>query len=329
MKWKDADFKGGIENIRAVLIYGPDAGQVDEYCDLAIKKLGVEKDNLFALDSDELREKQDALFAEACTPSMFGGRKMVMISNAGDASAKQIAELVEHSGLCATVVVAAGDLRSGGGLRSMFEGADNMAALACYTDDAKTLATLIRNELSAAAGIQQITPDAMAYMTSHLGGDRGITRGFLTKIALYVDDKHIVELSDVEKCLPDTGASDIDDFLYSLTAGHIQQTMMALDRLLYDNKESNMLVRMLIIHFKKIQNAVVNGQVPRLFWKVEDKFKMAIRIWSESEITGVLVRLNELERQLRTTGMPAEILLRDFALKLSVRAAKLAIKRRN
>ena len=53
MKWKDADFKGGIENIRAVLIYGPDAGQVDEYCDLAIKKLGIEKDNLFALDSDE------------------------------------------------------------------------------------------------------------------------------------------------------------------------------------------------------------------------------------------------------------------------------------
>ena len=130
---------------------------------------------------------------------------MVIISNAGDACAKQVADLVNHSGLCAPVIVAAGDLRAGGGLRSLFEGADNMGALACYTDDAKTLATLIRNELSAAAGIQQITPDAMAYMTSHLGGDRGITRGFLTKIALYVDDKRIVELSDVEKCLPDTG----------------------------------------------------------------------------------------------------------------------------
>ena len=329
MKWKDADFKAGIEKIRAVLIYGPDAGQVDEYCDLAVKKLGIEKDNLFALDCDELREKQDALFAEACTPSMFGGQKMVIISNAGDSSAKAIGEIVEHSGLCATVVVAAGDLRAGGGLRSMFEGAENLAALACYTDDAKTFANLIRGELSAAAGIQQITPDAMAYMTTHLGGDRGITRGFLAKIALYVADKHIVELSDVEKCLPDTGASDIDDFLYSLTAGHIQQAMMALDRLLYDDKESNMLVRMLVMHFKKLQNAVVNGQVPKLFWKVEDKFKMAIRIWPESEITAVLVRLNELERQLRTTGMPAEILLRDFALKLSVRAVKLAIKKRN
>ena len=184
MKWKDADFKGRIEKIRAVLIYGPDAGQVAEYCDLAVKKLGIENDNLFAVDSDELREKQDALFAEACTPSMFGGRKMVIISNAGDACAKQVADLVNHGGLCATVIVAAGDLRAGGGLRAMFEGADNMAALACYTDDARTLATLIRNELSAAAGIQQITPDAMAYMTSHLGGDRGITRGFFSFFAL-------------------------------------------------------------------------------------------------------------------------------------------------
>ena len=105
--------------------------------------------------------------------------------------------------------------------------------------------------------------------------------------------------------------------------------MMALDRLLYDNKEPNMLIRMLDTHFKKLQTAVVDGQLPRLFWKVEDKFKQAMRIWPESEITAVLIRLNELERQLRTTGMPGEILLRDFALKLAVRAAKLAIKRRN
>lgn len=328
MKWKEADFNNGIATIRAVLIYGPDAGQVDEFCDRAVEKLEIEKDNLFALDADELREKQDALFAESCTPSMFGGRKMVIISNAGDSAAKQISELIEHPGLCATVIVAAGDLRAGGGLRAMFEGGENIAALACYTDDARSLANLIRNELSAAAGIEQITPDAMTYMTTHLGGDRGITRGFLTKIALYVDDKKIVELDDVEKCLPDTGAADTDDFLYSLTAGHVNQTMTALDRLLYDNAEPNMLVRMLDSHFKKLLTAVVEGQLPRLFWKVAEKFNHAIKIWPESEITAVLVRLNELEKQLRTTGMPGEILLRDFALKLSVRAAKLAVKRR-
>lgn len=328
MKWKETDFNGGIEQIRAVLIYGPDAGQVDEFCDRATEKLEIEKDNLFALDSDELREKQDALFAESCSPSMFGGRKMVIISNAGDSDASIISDLVTHSGLCATVIVTAGDLRSGGSLRSFFESSDIAAALPCYTDDARALSALIRKELSADAGIEQITPDAMAYMTSHLGGDRGITRSFLNKIALYVSDKRVVELEDVEKCLPDTAAANTDDFLYSLTAGHIQQTMTALDRLLYDNVDPNMLVRMLNIHFKRLLTAVVEGQLPRLFWKVAEKFNQAVRIWPEKEIVAVLQRLNELEQQIRTTGMPSEILLRDFSLKLSMRAAKLAIKRR-
>lgn len=328
MKWKESDFNSGIDKIRAVLIYGPDAGQADEYCNRAIEKLEIDKDNLFSLDSNELREKQDALFAESCSPSMFGGRKMVIISNAGDSDAGLVSELVKHSGLCATVIVTAGDLRSGGGLRNFFENGDNVAALACYTDDARTLAALIRRELSADAGIQQITPDAMAYMTSHLGGDRGITRGFLAKIALYVDDKKTVELEDVEKCLPDTGASNIDDYLYSLTAGHIPQTMTALDRLLYDGVDSNMLVRMLNIHFKRLMVAVVDGQLPRLFWKVADKFNMAVKIWSENDISFVLQRLTELEQQIRTTGMPGEILLRDFSLKLAMRTARMAIKRR-
>lgn len=327
MKWKEADFNNGIVTIRALLIYGPDAGQVDEFCDRAIEKCEIEKDNLFAIDSNELKEKQDALFAEACSPSMFGGRKMVIISNAGDSDAKAIADLIEHPSLDATVIVTASDLRAGGGLRSLFEGGDKVAALPCYTDDARTLAALIQKDLFA-AGIKQITPDAMGYMTSHLGGDRGITRSFLRKIALYVDDKKTVDLDDVEKCLPDTGAADTDEFLFSLTAGHIHQTMTALDRLFYDNAESNMLVRMLDGHFKRLLTAVVEGQMPRLFWKVADKFNQAVKIWSPDEITAVLIRLNELEKQLRTTGMPGEVLLRDFSLKLSVRAAKLAVRRR-
>ena len=329
MKWKEADFKNGIETIKALLVYGPDAGQVDEYCDKAIEKLGIEKDNLFALDSNDLNEKQEALFAESCTPSMFGGRKMVIISNAGDSDSKIISELISHPGLSATVIVCGGELRAGAGLRAMFESGTDIAALPCYNDDARTLEILIRNELSADIGIKQITPDAMAYMTTHLGGDRGITRGFLNKIAIYVSDKHIVELEDVEKCLPDTGAAETDDYLYSLTAGHIAQTVTALDRLLYAGAEPNMLIRMLDSHFKRLLSAVVDGQLPRLFWKVEDKFRTAMKIWSEADITAVLVRLNELEKQLRMTGMPGEILLRDFSLKLAMRAAKMAIKKRN
>ena len=328
MKWRESDFNSGIANINAVLIYGQDAGLVDELCDKAIEKLEIEKDNLFALDANELRDKQDAVFAESCSPSMFGGRKVVLISGAGDSDTKIITELVTSSSLCATVIVAAGDLRVGS-LRKLFEDGENIAAVACYADDTKTLESLIRKELSAQAGIRQITPDAMSYMLSHMGGDRGITRSFLQKIAIYVSDKHVVDLEDVEKCLPDTAASSADDYMYSLTAGHMNQTMVALDRLIYGGADANMLVRMLYTHFSKLLTAVVDGKLPyNLFWKVKDKFCMAMKIWPADEIVNVLSRLNELEKSCRTNGMQPEILIRDFSLKLSLRAYQLSLKRR-
>ncbi len=327
MKWKEADIKQGISKINALLLYGPDAGLVDELCDKALEFLSVEKDNLLAVDSDELREKQDAIFAESCSPSMFGGNKAVIISDAGDSDTKIISDLVNSGSLCATVIVTAGDLRVGS-LRKLFEDGKNIACVPCYTDDAKMIEALVHKELSADAGIIQITPDAMAYMTSHFGSDRGITRGFLQKIALYVSDKHIVELEDVEKCLPDTSASSADDYMYSLTAGHTNQTMIALDRLIYAGADANMLVRMLYLHFNRLLTAVVDGQVPKLFWKVADKFNKAIKIWPAEEIVTVLSKLNDLEKLCRTKGMQPEILIRDFSLKLALHAGKLYMKTR-
>jgi DNA polymerase-3 subunit delta len=329
MKWKESDFNNalgrGMSGVPAALVYGPDAGQVDEFAALAIERLEIDANNLFAIDSDDLRDKTNALFAEACSASLLGGRRMVVIAGAGDSDAALIRELCEHPSLCSFILITGGDLRSGGGLRALFENHDKMAALACYADDDRTLPPLIQKELFS-AGIRQIHPDAMQYMCAHLGGDRGITRSFLRKLAIYVDDKKSVALEDVEKCLPDTGAADADAFLYSLTAGHVSQTMLALDRLFFDGTEVGRLVRMLAAHFKKLLNAVAAGQMPpRLFWKIAEKFHAATKIWPESEIAAVLNRLNELEAQTRTSGIPPELVVRDFALKLSVRAAKMKV----
>ena len=108
----------------------------------------------------------------------------------------------------------------------------------------------------------------------------------------------------------------------------MNSTMMALDRLIYSGADANMLVRMLYNHFSRLLTAVVDGLVPKLFWKVADKFNMAIKIWPEEEIVNVLSKLNDLEKLCRTSGMQPEILIRDFSLKLSARAAKLALRRR-
>ena len=55
-----------------------------------------------------------------------------------------------------------------------------------------------------------------------------------------------------------------------------------------------MLVRMLYLHFNRLLTAVVDGQVPKLFWKVADKFNKAIKIWPAEEIVNVLTKLLEI-----------------------------------
>lgn len=323
MKLREASFLNDLKKLSGILIYGPDAGHVSELCDKSIDALKITKDNILAIDANDLSDKQDYVFAEACMPSMFGGQKMVIISNASDKNTKNISELVKHPALCASVIVTGGELPSTGSLRKFFEADAGVGTLACYMDDAGTLEALIRNELSALAGIKQITKDALEYMIAHLGNDRRVTRGFLEKIALYVDDTKVVDLDVVEKCLPDSGIANMDDFLFSITTGDINTAMLALDRLLYDGFEANVLLRALNRHFKKLQGAVITGRLPeRLFWKVKEKFEQSIRIWNEAEINMVLIRLNELEKQFRIKNMPYEILLRDFVLKVAIRTYK-------
>lgn len=327
MKWKESDFNSALTRqmtgVSGVLIYGPDAGQVDELADKACDKLEIDSTNLFVIDADDLADKTEELFSVALSGSLLGGRRLVMIAGAGDINTPIISELVSHNP-DAFIVVTAGNLRTGGGLRTLFENGEKIAAVACYTDDANAIGKLVRDTLFA-AGIKKIEPDAMQYMAMHLGGDRMVTRSFLAKLALYVDDTKIVMLDDVEQCMPDTAAASIDDFMYSLTAGYVAECMTALDRVFFDGAEPIMLVRMLVTHFKKLLAAVSGGvRPPKLFWKVAEKFNTAIRIWPESQIVGVLTRLNELENQTKSTGLSSmsELLVRDFALKLSSRAYK-------
>ncbi|MDR0803781.1 MAG: DNA polymerase III subunit delta [Rickettsiales bacterium] len=330
MKIYEKDFNAAIAGVRGILIFGPDAGQVDEFADRAAQKLEISPDNLYAIEAGELKEKSDALFAEACSPSFFGGRKMVLVANARDGDSATLTELCAAPGLDAFVVITADNLTAGGKLRAFAENAKDFACLACYADSADGLAALIQKDLFATNSIKRIDPDAMQYMCVHLGGDRGIVRSFLKKIAIYCDGAAVVSLADVEKCLPDTGAMNVDEFVYSLTAGYMQQTLRAMDRIFFEmsDYEHFMILSALTRHFRALLNDVSGGISPRVFYKWQSHYDAARRIWEAGDLVSVLDRLAEIETQSRTTKIPLELLLRDFALKLVIKAAKMAIRKR-
>ncbi|MDR2268658.1 MAG: DNA polymerase III subunit delta [Rickettsiales bacterium] len=328
MKLKESDFNGILKNnlagIPAVLIYGPDNGKIGDFIDKIIEKLGIQSDNLVSVDGASLRDKFDSIYSDACSASMFGGDKLVLVHNPDGRDLPLLQNLCGSA--VAPVLIADGELEAKNTLRKFFEDHEKFAALPLYADDEQSLGVLIRKTLSD-LGITKIDPDAMGYMFQHLGRDRQIARGFLKKIALYVDDKKTVSLDDVEKCLPDTGAANMDEFKFALTAGNITQTLRAMDRLFAENLDTTFMARVLGGHFKDLLNCVAGGQMPRIFWKYQNSFDAARKIWPESDLSAVLIKLNKLESDMRGRIEP-EILFRDFSLKLAARAYKLAMTRK-
>jgi DNA polymerase-3 subunit delta len=325
MKIKEAEFsnliKTKLANVPALLIYGPDDGKNREFAAAIAKALDVPADNIVAADGAAFRDKFDAIYADACSASMFGGNKLVIVDHLDGRDLALLKSLCESA--LAPVVVLDDELDAKSTLRSYFEESEKCAALPLYADGDQAIGAIIRKTL-ADYGITNIEGDALAYMLQHLGKDRAVAKSFLEKIALYVGAAGAtVTLDDVEKCLPDSGAASMDEFKHNLSAGNIMQALRAMDRLFSENVNAAQMVRALGNHFKDLLSCVVGGQMPRVFYKYERLFDAARKIWDGAEISSVLIKINRLESDTRG-NMDPELAFRDFSLKLATRAYKLA-----
>ena len=223
----------------------------------------------------------------------------------------------------AFVIITCSQLKADSKLRTLFENDKKLGVVACYSDDSLTLRGIIENVLTS-NGVKEIEPNAMKYMVDNLGEDRRVTNSFLEKIILYTLEKKIVTLDDVIKCLPDTGLSSLDNWLFAITDGDMNREVLELNRLFYKNYEPEMLIRMLTMHFKRLVIGYIDGQLPRNLYKKNsiDSFRLALKIWPEEELKKIVSKLYDLERKMRYNSNLTNILIADFAFKTSVKAFK-------
>ena len=79
---------------------------------------------------------------------MMGGRRVVRVRGAGNDLADLFEDFLDDPKGDALVVVEAGDLAKGTGLRKLFESDDKAAAIACYADTARNLEDVVRDTLA-------------------------------------------------------------------------------------------------------------------------------------------------------------------------------------
>ncbi|MDI7923266.1 DNA polymerase III subunit delta [Ferirhizobium litorale] len=234
---KSHEFDGFLQRsaaqYRLFLIYGPDRGLVSERAGLVAGKSGVALDDPFSvtrLDVADLQGDPGRLIDEANAIGLFGGEKLIWVR--GAANEKVLVDslqlLSQNPLVGSTVIIEAGDLKKGSGLRRIAESSKNLVAIPCYADDARALNALIDNEL-AAEGLR-ISADARQQLLEFLGGDRIASRNEVRKLALYCRDAGTIEVRHVLEIIGDASAISTDDAIDAILSGDTEGFLAAMHK---------------------------------------------------------------------------------------------------
>ena len=307
------------KGLRVALVFGPDAGLVQERAEKLLKTVApdlTDPFNVSDLSESVLQADPARLADEAAAISMMGGRRVVRVRGASNDLTDLFEQFLDDPPGDALVVVEAGDLAKSAGLRKLFEGDDQAAAIACYADNARNLEDVVRDALRG-EGIS-IAPDALADAVSRLGSDRGVTRRELEKLALYAKGQQSVSLDDVRAVMGDEAEVRTEEACDAAGSGDFARLDLALERLWVADMQPVAVVRGAMGHFQRllqVSESTARGENletalkrlrPPLHFLRADSFKAQIRRWQQDRIGEALDMLLEAEALSKTTAVPAE-----------------------
>lgn len=307
--------------IQCILLYGPDNGLVKERADQLTQQVVADpKDPFLVADlaGDVIKADPARLADEAAAMALTGGRRVVRVYDADDSIAGTFKDFLKTPAGDALVVVSAGDLAAKSKLRQAFETAKSVgAAIPCYSDDSMSLDGLIRSVFKERN--IRIDEEAVQFLSSHLGSDRGLSRGELEKLALYAGDGGQVALEDAMESVGDSSAYSIDTVVYAAAEGDSDTLDRTLNKLWEDGTNAVALLRSMSNHIIRLQqvmahreagkplDAAIKSLRPPVFWKLESRFKNQLSLWNKTLSATALKLLLQAEADCKRTGIPDRI----------------------
>ncbi|NMJ40988.1 DNA polymerase III subunit delta [Roseomonas sp. JC162] len=318
---------------RLVLIFGEDGGLVRERGE-ALSRAVAGDDPFRLVDIPREQAAKDAtlLAAEAATPALTGGRRLVRVRDATDGLANAAKAVLAGNGP-GVVLLEAGSLDGRKGLRAALEKAGPEAAvIACYAETGPALEasiTSLLREFGVGAD-----PAAVSWMAQRLGEDRLVMRRECEKLALYVGAGGRATEEDVLASLAEGSSLDLDAALLAATEGDAARADRALDAAFAEGAAAVQVVRGALRHVQRLEVAAlavadgasvadaVGGLRPMVFFKARPAFERAVRLWKPDMLARAGTALLEAERATKTTGTPDEAVARSAILGLAREAVR-------
>ncbi len=307
--------------VRAVLVYGPDEGQVRERLLRLTKSVCPDADDPFRIaDIPPAALKDDAArVADECAALAFGGgRRVVRVAGIADAQAGAVLNFLANPLGDALLIVSAGPLTPRSKIRSAFETSKMAAAIACYPLEGAQLSAALRDACRT-AGLR-IESDALDLLASLLSEDSASLRGEVEKLCLYAGDAPApLTAEDVRACCGDQSEHSVTELAFAVAEGNSAAALAISDRLFAAGESPISILRGLSRHFDRLFQAraacdagsrpedAMKVLKPAVFFKEINTFRRQMGAWSTTALLAAIDRLVDTERLCKSTGIPAEI----------------------
>jgi DNA polymerase III subunit delta len=303
------------------LVHGLDEGLTHERVKAIVRnRIGDDSDpmRLVRLEGDAVARDPGALADEAYAISMFGGDRAIWIDAQGRDLLPALEPLFARPPTDCTIVIKAGQLKRGTGLRGAFESSAVRASIECYSDDSGTLETLIEAE-ARAAGLA-IAPDARAALIHMVGADRRTTRGEIAKLMLYAQGQSQITAEDVEAIVADAAPSNIDEVIDHALLSDLPAAETSVARFFHDGGDADYLmirlvVRLTLLHRLRVemdQGRPFDAACQILFVKLPMSARRALakqaERWTAESIAQRLPAVRLASARVRTETQLAKVL---------------------
>ena len=307
-----------------VLLHGPDAGLIAERGELLGRSVVEDLRDPFRvseLTGDQLRQSPTLLVEEAQSLCLMSGRRLVRVRLAGETMRPALELLLGLERPEALVTIEADDLPASSKLRQLAERSPRVAVIACYHDNERDLAATLDDSLRE-HGLQ-LEPAARAYLQANLGGDRGVTRRELEKLALFcLDQEGRIGLDQVAAVVGDASALALDEAIFACLRGEQRRLDPLLDRLFKEGTAPMRVLRAmemttlallrlrLRLEGGEAEEAVLAGVRPP-FGPVRERYRAVLGIVTGERLEHCLGFLQEAELRCKSAGSPDALLARQ------------------
>lgn len=338
--------KGPPAEIRAVLIYGKDRGQVRERADALAKVATARPDDPFdvALLTDSDIEADPArLEGELAAQSMMGGRRLVRLRLSTEKAApdKQAAETLKAHAAGelnpdAFFLIEAGALGRDSALRAAAE-KDKTAAVAipCYEDEVGDFARFTREAL-ARDGVS-LTQEALDLFVSRLPAERGVARQEIERLILYLGPGSGAagrpeDLTDFLGVEPEASLADAAQDAFG---ARLKAAQAGLRRAAQEGESGPAAVRAVGMHLARLRRILTlhaagaglaeAAKSSGVFWKNEREMLRQARAWTLPALDELQPQVLEADLACKTAGSPDHLISERLALTVAGRARKLGL----